>query len=70
MLGNVMEIKDRSNTSIFPFGTVTIADIYSYRRYLKEYPALYENQIKDAGTISCQSPNRLLLKKKKKPDRS
>lgn len=30
---------------------VTIADIYSYRRYLKEYPALYENQIKDAGTI-------------------
>ncbi|MFQ7032539.1 MAG: GTP-binding protein [Clostridium sp.] len=52
MLGNVMEnLKQIEYEHISILAPVTIADIYSYRRYLKEYPALYENQIKDAGTI-------------------
>ena len=30
---------------------VTVVDIHSYRRYLQEYPELYQNQIAEAGTI-------------------
>lgn len=52
MLGNVMEnLKQIEYEHISILSPVTIADIYSYQRYLNEYPALYENQIKDAGTI-------------------
>lgn len=28
-----------------------MVDIHSYRRYLQEYPELYQNQIAEAGTI-------------------
>lgn len=52
MLGNVLEnVKKIEYQRISILSPVTIADIYSCRRYLKEYPALYENQIREAGTI-------------------
>ena len=56
MLGNVMEnLKQIEYEHISILAPVTIADIYR-----SKMPELF----------SCQSPNRLLLKKKKKPDRS
>ena len=30
---------------------VTIVDVYSYRRYMAEYPELYQDQIRSADTI-------------------
>lgn len=52
MLGNVLEnVKKIEYQRISILSPVTIADIYSCRRYLKEYPAFYENQIREAGTI-------------------
>ncbi len=52
MLGNVLEnVKQIEYERISILAPVTIADIYSCSRYLKEYPSLYENQIREAGTI-------------------
>ena len=59
MLGNVLEnVKKIEYQRISILSPVTIADIYSCRRYLKR------------ELFSCQNPNRLHRKKKKKPDRS
>ena len=71
MLGNVMEnLKQIEYEHISILAPVTIADIYSYRRYLKNILLFTRTRSKMPELFSCQSPNRLLLKKKKKPDRS
>ena len=51
-LGNIVEIlKQIEYDRITLLAPVTVVDIHSYRRYLQEYPELYQNQIAEAGTI-------------------
>lgn len=51
-LGNIMEnLKQIEYDRITLLAPVTVVDIHSYRRYLQEYPELYQNQIAEAGTI-------------------
>ena len=51
-LGNIVEnLKQIEYDRITLLAPVTVVDIHSYRRYLQEYPELYQNQIAEAGTI-------------------
>ena len=48
---------------------VTIVDVYSYRRYMAEYPELYQDQIRSADTIivskteACQAEEKQRIQK-------
>ena len=44
---------------------VTIVDIYSFGRYLEEYPELYKDQIASAGTVIVPRRSSPVWKKKK-----
>lgn len=51
-LGNIVEnLKQIEYDRITLLAPVTVVDIHSYRRYLQEYPELYQDQIAEAGTI-------------------
>ena len=51
-LGNIVEnLKQIEYDRITLLAPVTVVDIHSYRRYLQEYPELYQDQITEAGTI-------------------
>ena len=50
-------------------GSLTIVDVYSYRRYMAEYPELYQDQIRSADTIivskteACQAEEKQRIQK-------
>ena len=51
-LGNIVEnLKQIEYDRITLLAPVTVVDIHSYRRYLQEYPELYQDQIAEVGTI-------------------
>lgn len=52
MLGHIVEnLQQIEYERISLLAPVTIVDIHSYQRYQREYPELYLNQIREAGTI-------------------
>ena len=52
MLGRIVQnLQQIEYERISLLAPVTIVDIHSYQRYMREYPELYLNQIREAGTI-------------------
>ena len=52
MLGRIVQnLQQIEYERISLLAPVTIVDIHSYQRYFREYPELYLNQIREAGTI-------------------
>ncbi len=65
MLGQIIEnLQKIEYEHISLLSPVTVVDCFSLERYLKEYPVLYSNQIKEAGTVIVSKTENASLEEK------